>query len=410
MSRFAAHRKSHLHQVPKTMNEEDLFPTFDSIGPLKDVAIIRDKHTGLHRGCAFITFWSPADAQRAQDALHDKFIFPGARRATQVKPAEPSVPENKLFIGMLSRKAGETEVHELFSPYGEIREIYMIRNADGSSKCAAFLRYVNRESAIQAIENLNGNIMMDGAARPLIVKFADNKHQRQQRQMRNLRRQEMMVPPGYPGFPQVPMPMHPGAGQYPMPPQFGGANYGPPGQGPPPPHPYMYPPQFGHAPPFPYQGAHREMRQPNPRPREGPAGANLFVYHLPHDLTDADLATAFNPFGNVISAKVYVDKFSGESKGFGTLSYVRLSTIVVVPRLTTVLRSLGFVSYDSVISAESAIEQMNGFQIGNKRLKVQHKRVHGAKANLADYQEGDSSNGTTEEAPVQTLPPHQQQP
>jgi len=44
--------------------------------------------------------------------------------------------------------------------------------------------------------------------------------------------------------------------------------------------------------------------------------------------------------------------------------------------------STGFVSYDSVISAESAIEQMNGFQIGNKRLKVQHKRVHGAKANL----------------------------
>jgi len=36
----------------------------------------------------------------------------------------------------------------------------------------------------------------------------------------------------------------------------------------------------------------------------------------------------------------------------------------------------GFVSYDSVIAAESAIEQMNGFQIGNKRLKVQHKRVH----------------------------------
>jgi hypothetical protein len=24
---------------------------------------------------------------------------------------------------------------------------------------------------------------------------------------------------------------------------------------------------------------------------------------------------------------------------------------------------------------------MNGFQIGNKRLKVQHKRVHGAKTN-----------------------------
>lgn len=347
-------------QVPKDMNEEDIFPTFDAFGPLKDVAIIRDKHTGLHRGCAFVTFWSAGDAERAQESLHDKFTFPGARRPAQVKPAEPSVPENKLFIGMLSRKAGETEVREIFAPYGEIKEIYMIRNADGSSKCAAFLRYVKREAALQAIENLNNNVMMDGSARPLIVKFADNKHQKQQRHMRNVRRQELLAmtaAPGYPGYqvPQVPPPMgmggHPGGPQYGMPPHQYGAAYG--AGTPPPPHPhhpYMYPPQYG-PPPYGYPNR-QEMRPPNPRPREGPAGANLFVYHLPHDLTDADLATAFNPFGNVISAKVYVDKYTGESKGFG------------------------FVSYDSVMSAESAIEQMNGFQIGNKRLKVQHKRVH----------------------------------
>ncbi len=35
----------------------------------------------------------------------------------------------------------------------------------------------------------------------------------------------------------------------------------------------------------------------------------------------------------------------------------------------------GFVSYDVPRSAESAIAAMNGFQIGNKRLKVQHKRT-----------------------------------
>lgn len=53
------------------------------------------------------------------------------------------------------------------------------------------------------------------------------------------------------------------------------------------------------------------------RPPEGPPGANLFIYHLPRDLTDADLATLFAPFGNVVSAKVYVDKKTSESKGFG---------------------------------------------------------------------------------------------
>jgi CUG-BP- and ETR3-like factor len=384
------------------LNEEDIFPTFDQFGPLKDVAVIRDKHTGLHRGCAFITYWAAADAERAQEALHDKYSFPGARRPAQVKPAEPTgrcmykpscysfcnrdvtpcgthscllslfhvislviaVPENKLFVGMLSRKAGELEVRELFEPFGEIREIYMIRNADGSSKCAAFLRYVMREAAVQAIESLHNNIVMDGAARPLIVKFADNKQQREQRQVRNMRRQELLatMPSGYPPYQiQNQMPMAgPHGPQYLNPPQYAGAYgagspppphgaYGagtpPPPHGaygagtppvygagtPPPPHGHpphlqhhsiIYPPhyQFAPAPPFAAYQSRQDTRPSNPRPREGPAGANLFVYHLPHDLTDADLATAFNPFGNVISAKVYVDKFTGESKGFGKSS------------------------------------------------------------------------------------------
>jgi CUG-BP- and ETR3-like factor len=386
-------------QIPKSMNEEDIFPTFNSFGPLKDVTVIRDKHTGIHRGCAFVTYWSIADADMARDTLHDKFIFAGAKRAVQVKPAEPSgltnnalstlsspatgfyntgneyrtshesyqpTPnetdsESKLFVGMLSRTCDEHEVRTLFSQFGEIHEVHLIRNADGSSKCAAFLRFEHRESALQAIQQFNGVEVMDGAQRPLIVKFADSKQQRQQRHIRNIRRHELltMVGPGgysyHPQGPPMPMALHPSvAAQYSMAPnghhhhhhpQYGPSDYSHNTQ---PQHPYMYAhthfaapiPQYAypHIPPTHQRQDSSSSRPPtattssssvssnngNPRPREGPAGANLFVYHLPHDLTDADLATAFNPFGNVISAKVYVDKFTGESKGFGTYRLVKL--------------------------------------------------------------------------------------
>ena len=44
---------------------------------------------------------------------------------------------------------------------------------------------------------------------------------------------------------------------------------------------------------------------------------SIFVGNLPWSATDAELKDKFSEFGNVISARVMTDKFSGKSRGFG---------------------------------------------------------------------------------------------
>ncbi|CAM9615279.1 unnamed protein product [Discosporangium mesarthrocarpum] len=83
---------------------------------------------------------------------------------------------------------------------------------------------------------------------------------------------------------------------------------------------------------------------------QGPDGCNLFVFHIPNTMTNDALFRLFSKFGNVISARIMVEKTTGRSRGYG------------------------FVSYDNRDSAEKAIAQMNGYQIEHKRLKVQHKK------------------------------------
>jgi len=44
---------------------------------------------------------------------------------------------------------------------------------------------------------------------------------------------------------------------------------------------------------------------------------NIYVGNLPYTVSEDDLRDAFSEFGQVESANIIMDKFSGRSKGFG---------------------------------------------------------------------------------------------
>ena len=77
---------------------------------------------------------------------------------------------------------------------------------------------------------------------------------------------------------------------------------------------------------------------------------NIYVGNLSPDATGDDLRQAFAAFGQITSANVIMDKFSGESKGFG------------------------FIEMPSKEEATAAIAGMNGKDIKGKAVSVNEAR------------------------------------
>jgi len=81
---------------------------------------------------------------------------------------------------------------------------------------------------------------------------------------------------------------------------------------------------------------------------------NIFVGNLPFDVSHDELREVFQAFGEVASAAVIMDTFTGKSKGFG------------------------FVEMPNKAEAEAAISGLNGKDLKGRLIRVSeaHPRRH----------------------------------
>jgi len=392
--------KLFIGQVPKEYEEKDVRDLFEPFGDIYDFNFLLDKESGHHKGCCFLTFYDNESSKAAIESLHGRTTLPGARNPIQVKAAASETPENrKLFVGMLSRSLDEEAVRSMFSEYGNIEDIRVVRNG-GTSKGCAFVLFETRQQAMNAIKNMHHSQTMDGCSAPMVVKLADNEKDKMAKKMSSgfaapspgvasnyssmvgapsgiasgdtvsqLQQQavfyqqlfnQLVLPQIMAG--NLPQPGQPGAvtalvnamaaqaQTLDQQSSSGSVNNTLPAQLP----QYGVLPQSSYTP---YNSTPQPKTQltSDGKQKEGPDGANLFIYHIPYEYGDGDLTQLFATFGNVLSAKVFRDPITQDSKGFG------------------------FVSYDSASSAESAINSMNGYVIRDRRLRVSLKKKKDAK-------------------------------
>ncbi|XP_020515000.1 CUGBP Elav-like family member 2 isoform X5 [Labrus bergylta] len=416
--------KMFVGQIPRAWSETELKELFEPFGAVHQINILRDRtqNPPQSKGCCFVTFYTRKAALEAQNALHNIKTLSGMHHPIQMKPADSektsAVEDRKLFIGMVAKKYGENEIRMMFSSFGQIEECRILRGPDGQSRGCAFVTFATRAMAQNAIKTMHHSQTMEGCSSPLVVKFADTQRDKEQRRLQQQLVQQIQQLNSASTWGNL-------AGLGTLTPQYlallqqasstsnqgsfnsiqrlgacstagssagaamntlaslstlqgltgtsmglnlnaltssvsgmGGMNGG------------LGSMANGSAASSmdaltqAYSGMQQYTASALPSlygqsllqqsmagsQKEGPEGANLFIYHLPQEFGDQDLLQMFMPFGNVVSAKVFIDKQTNLSKCFG------------------------FVSYDNPVSAQAAIQAMNGFQIGMKRLKVQLKR------------------------------------
>lgn len=380
--------KMFVGQIPQSFTEADLLQMFSLFGEVYDLVLLKDSATGRSKGCCFVTFFTRMASINAQNALHDIKVLPGMHHPVQMRPADTeNRNERKLFVGMIPKEFTESDVRSLFSPYGTIEECVVLRDVNEKSKGCAFVTYLTRACAQDAIVSMHHSVKFTGCSSPMVVKFADTQkhkglrrtllqdifsdqnalasflqqlsveviylvHQLQQRGYINVNNLLSNIEKTIPTQ-QVAVECFSASGA-----DSGLATIA---------APTVsdistlktlltqlndLSPETAHH----YRSTISDLldrgnrQHSTERQIEGPEGANLFVYHLPQQFKDEDLVQLFGQFGRVVSAKIFIDRATNMSKCFG------------------------FVSFKSVECAQSAIQSLNGFHIRGKRLKVEVKR------------------------------------
>ncbi|KJH45015.1 hypothetical protein DICVIV_08941 [Dictyocaulus viviparus] len=312
-------KKLFVGMLSKHQSEEEVRALFVPFGVLEEVTVLRGAD-GASKGCAFVKFKNALDAQMAITALHGSQTMAGASSSLVVKYADTEkerqvrrMQQMAAQMGLLNPVLVNQVGAQYSAAYQQILQQQALANAAAAQSSAAYMPLVQHPALMQMpsaapLLTQQGLTQIGLAAgQQMAIPALQAQHHFQALQA--LAAQQQHVQPEFQcsppsstngdaafaiqnGYPIISMDHHNNVALQQL------------------------------------AQLHQQAAViPLVTPKEvlGPEGCNLFIYHLPQEFGDAELIQMFAPFGNVISAKVFVDRATNQSKCFGRIRVVRFA-------------------------------------------------------------------------------------
>ncbi|KAI9753443.1 MAG: hypothetical protein M4579_005163 [Chaenotheca gracillima] len=175
-----------VQQLAARLRSKELIAFFEKVGPVKEAQIVKDRVSGRSKGVGYVEFKQEDSVPLAIQLTGQKLLgipiiaqLTEAEKNRQARTGEGNthsnpnqIPFHRLYVGNIHFSITESDLQNVFEPFGELEFVQLQKEEQGRSRGYGFVQFRDPNQAREALEKMNG---FDLAGRPIRVGLGNDK-------------------------------------------------------------------------------------------------------------------------------------------------------------------------------------------------------------------------------------------